>query len=486
MTSMTGVIASAFASAILVTLIGTGLFGVIIFFKPSKSPRWVGVLLTVESGILLGLFVALSSELVIPNPPISISLIGMLPLAPALAGALAAGLGLLLLYWIANRSRLKKALAGPWLIFSGLLVGMFTLLIVAVAVSPAVEEAIPFPSPSSTPPPTLVPAVESISPTLPEGFHIQATVELHTFVRPASMTLGPNGELYVGHAGGITVLEDTTGDGKHDSSYKFTSELVDPLGMTYRDGSLYVSSEGRVVRVDDPDGDYAADSLEVLYEGLPHNVYAYHSNNGLAFGPDDRLYIALGGTSDHGPENHPLGATILVTDLAGGPLEIYASGLRNPYDLAFCSDGQLYATDNGPDQVKVDDESLIYTPPDELNLVIEGADYGYPDIFGQPPAWSNSVGPIAYLPANGAVTGIVCYERDQFPHEFAGGLFITSWRASKLIYVDLQTRRGETLGEIRYFASGWQNPIDLAIDRDGSLLVLDWSLGQVFRISYVG
>ena len=235
MTSMTGVISSAFAIAIIAALIGAGLFGVIIFFKPSRSPRWVGVLLAVESGTLLILFVVLTSQLVIVSPPISLSLRGMLPLAPALTGALIGGLGLLLLYWIASGTRLKNALAGPWFIFSGLLVGMFTLLIVAVAVSSAVEEAIPLP--------TLVPAVESISPTLPEGFQIQATVELYTFIRPASMTMGPSGELYVGHAGGITVLEDATGDGKHDSSHEFTSELIDPLGMTYQDGSLYVSSE---------------------------------------------------------------------------------------------------------------------------------------------------------------------------------------------------------------------------------------------------
>lgn len=240
---MTGVISSAFAIAIIATLISTGVFGVIIFFKPSRSPKWVGILLTVESGILLILFVVLTSALVIATPPISLSLRDMLPLAPALAGTLIAGLGLLLLYWITSGIRLKNSLAGPWFIFSGLLVGMFILLIVAVAVSPAVEQAIVPPTPTSTPPPTLVPAVESISFTLPEGFQIQATVELSTFIRPASMTMGPNGELYVGHAAGITVLEDTTGDGKHNSSHEFTSELIDPLGMTYRDGSLYVSSK---------------------------------------------------------------------------------------------------------------------------------------------------------------------------------------------------------------------------------------------------
>ena len=483
---MSGVISSVFAVAIIATLISSGLLGVTIFIKPSKSPRWVGVLLVVESGILLVLFVALTSELVVPSPPISLSLREILLLAPAFAGALMAGLGLLLLYRIATGNRLKKSFAGPWSIFAVLLVGLFAVLTIGAATSSAAEQAIASPTTTATLKPTLITAVESISSTLPKGFEIQATIEMGAFIHPSSMTMGPSGELYVGDDRGITVLEDTNGDGKHDTRHELTSELIHALGMIYKDGSLFVSSEGRVLRVDDLDGDYVADSLEVLFEGLPHNVYDSHSNNGVAFGPDDRLYIAVGGTSDHGPEAHPLGGVIAVTELTGKPLEIYASGFRNPYDIAFCDDGRLYATDNGPDLVRGNDESLVYTPPDELNLVIEGADYGYPEIFGQPPAWSNSVGPIAYLPANGAVTGIVCYEGNQFPDEFTGGLFIMSWRGKKLTYVDLQTRRGQPLGEITYFASGWENPIDLVVDQDGSLLALDWFLGQIFRISYVG
>ena len=83
---MTGVISSALGIAIIATLIGTSIFGVLIFFKPSRLLRWVGALSVVESGILLILFVALTSELMIANPPISRSLRDMLPLAPALAG----------------------------------------------------------------------------------------------------------------------------------------------------------------------------------------------------------------------------------------------------------------------------------------------------------------------------------------------------------------------------------------------------------------
>jgi hypothetical protein len=51
---------------------------------------------------------------------------------------------------------------------------------------------------------------------------------------------------------------------------------------------------------------------------------------------------------------------------------IYAEGLRNAYDLAFAPNGELFATENGPDA----------DMPDELNHIREGAHYGFPWKFG--------------------------------------------------------------------------------------------------------
>jgi hypothetical protein len=47
---------------------------------------------------------------------------------------------------------------------------------------------------------------------------------------------------------------------------------------------------------------------------------------------------------------------------------VFAEGVRNAYDLAFAPDGQLFATDNGPDR----DMS------DELNWIQAGHNYGFP------------------------------------------------------------------------------------------------------------
>ena len=135
--------------------------------------------------------------------------------------------------------------------------------------------------------------------------------------------------------------------------------------------------------LEDSDLDGTVDFQRLIVDGLPSFTYDAHSNNGIAVGPDERLYITLGGTSDHGPEEPPTAGSILVSDLDGSNLQVFARGLRNPYDLTFTPPGDLIVTDNGPDS---QDHSLNWSPPDEIKLVREGGDYGYPDFFGYPPA----------------------------------------------------------------------------------------------------
>ncbi|MXW80302.1 MAG: T9SS type A sorting domain-containing protein [Gemmatimonadetes bacterium] len=118
-----------------------------------------------------------------------------------------------------------------------------------------------------------------------------------------------------------------------------------------------------------------------------------HEVNGLVVSPDNRsLFINSGSRTDHGEiqdgnrQFSDLRETALTAIVLRVPTDardlvlpndrdalrtqgfLYAEGLRNAYDLAFAPNGDLFATENGPDRDMAE----------ELNWLREGHHYGFP------------------------------------------------------------------------------------------------------------
>ena len=118
-----------------------------------------------------------------------------------------------------------------------------------------------------------------------------------------------------------------------------------------------------------------------------------HDVNGLVVSPDNRsLFINSGSRTDHGEIQDGNGAfpglreTALTAIVLRVPTDardlvlpndrdalrtagfLFAEGLRNAYDLAFAPNGDLFATENGPDRDMAE----------ELNWLREGHHYGFP------------------------------------------------------------------------------------------------------------
>lgn len=333
--------------------------------------------------------------------------------------------------------------------------------------------------------------------TVREGFEIRAYLPEGLF-RPTSIAFDSRDRLYVANRDGVVnIVEDTNGDGVGDKVKAFLVKdgLALGLAISADDKIVYVAGGGEVLMIQDTNLDGDPDDESVIIEGLPTFVYDAHSNNGLGIGPDGKLYLTLGSTSDHGPEEHPLAGSILVSELDGSELRVYARGLRNPYDLTFNSSGQLFATDNGPD---FQDQRLNWSPPDEINLVEAGKNYGYPDFFGFPPRWSNSSGPIAIFPSHSVPTGTLVYQGTQFPSEFQDKVFVTLFGPlvnpqfatvveAKVVVVTIEEASpGVTRGVVEDFASGFVAPIDVAVDSQGRLYIADYGGHQVYQVSWRG
>ncbi|MDX1567085.1 MAG: PQQ-dependent sugar dehydrogenase [Longimicrobiales bacterium] len=127
-----------------------------------------------------------------------------------------------------------------------------------------------------------------------------------------------------------------------------------------------------------PDGLSSGTPILRGLEGAP-----FHDGCRLEFGPDGFLYVTMGdaGSPEDAQDVESLNGKILKVDTDGNPAPqnpfgnpVHTYGHRNPQGLAFDGSGRLWSTEHGP--------SGLSSGYDEVNLVIRGNNYGWPEIRG--------------------------------------------------------------------------------------------------------
>lgn len=96
-----------------------------------------------------------------------------------------------------------------------------------------------------------------------------------------------------------------------------------------------------------------------------------HHGGRLEIGPDNKLYVTIGdaGNPDLAQDINSLNGKILRMEDNGSFL-IFSTGHRNPQGLAWHENGTLFEAEHGQ------------TANDEVNLIEQGKNYGYPIIEG--------------------------------------------------------------------------------------------------------
>ena len=283
------------------------------------------------------------------------------------------------------------------------------------------------------------------------------------------------------------------------------------------DGVLYVAENAKILAF--PAAEFFYESPDVAVGVIsdpliPKDAESFnHGAHYCRVSPaDNKLYVELGQ-----PYNVPPKARlaefkqwgiggIIRMDRDGSNREIYANGIRNSEGMDWNpKTHQLWFTDNQVDGMGDD------IPPGELNHATKmGQNFGFPWYGGghtrtveykseTPPA--DIVFPDVETVAHAADLGMIFYTGKMFPEKYRGAIFSTqhgSWNRTVPVGARVMVtffKPDGSLDHMEPFAEGWLNndtgeylgrPVDVAMLKDGSLLVSDDQDGAIYRISYSG
>ena len=191
--------------------------------------------------------------------------------------------------------------------------------------------------------------------------------------------LGDAAITYAQHDDRVRRLEDSDGDGKADRNYILASgfnrlEEGTGAGILVRGTDIYYSCIPKLWKLTDRDDNGVADERVVLSDGYGVRVaFRGHDMHGLVLGPDGRLYFSIGDRGYHVTTDdgrvlaNPESGAVFRCELDGSGLEVFASGLRNPQELAFNDVGDLFSVDNNSDSG--DQARIVH--------ILEGGDSGW-------------------------------------------------------------------------------------------------------------
>jgi glucose/arabinose dehydrogenase len=360
---------------------------------------------------------------------------------------------------------------------------------------------------------------------LPPGFKI----ELFAVVPDARhMAVAPSTNmLFVGtRKTTVWAVTDRNGDMVADEVKPFAPSLKFqvPNGVCWtKDGFLLVVEHNRVLNF--PAAEFFYESpdvavIEVVSQGglIPVEEESFnHGARVCRIGPDGMVYISLGQPFNVQPagkvatyEKLGIGGMVRMNAFDGSKREVFAVGIRNSVGHDFNpKDGSLWFTDNQTDGLGDD------VPPGELNRITKaGQHFGYPywngakfKVAGSPAAPdlkdmkepANAVPPQIEFPAHQAQLGMAFYTGKMFPAKYQGGIFVAahgSWNRttpSGALINFVSLKADGTADKSEVFADGWLDPttntyrgrpVDVAVMKDGSILVSDDFAGALYRISY--
>ena len=287
-------------------------------------------------------------------------------------------------------------------------------------------------------------------------------------------------------------------------------------GLLWHQGILWVtvnegSDQSGIWRVADANGDGDFDPPELI-KALKGR--GEHGPHGMVPSPDGKsIYITSGNFTDiaemdsslvpknwaedqllprrpdargHGNDRFAPGGWIARFTTDGKNFQLYASGFRNAYDIAFNDQGDLFTYDSDMEW----DFGTPWYRPTRICHVVPGAEFGWRNGSGPwPTYYEDSMPPLLEI-GPGSPTGLVSGAGAKFPEKYQRAVFAMDWTFATLYAIHLTPEGGGYHAEREELLSGAGLPLtDLTIGKDGAMYFLTGGRrteSALWRVTYTG
>jgi len=324
--------------------------------------------------------------------------------------------------------------------------------------------------------------------------------------KPRMLYTSPSGIVYVTRrdGGDVLLLEDKNKDGKFENLITVVSEFKGVHGITMKDNWMYLCNSNEVRRYPvKPDGTLNINRKETLIKDLPDG--GQHPNRTMDFGPDGMLYISVGSLCNDCKESDKETAVMLQVDPKNWSRKLYASGLRNTIGFDWHPQTkELWGVDNGGDAKGSE------WPPEEVNRIKQGADYGFPYAYGKRELDKSREDPagntkeevvkatepsVLELTAHMAPIGFTFFRgASNIPSEWSGDSLVAwhgSWNAEKPVGFKVQRIHFENGTAVRAedFLTGFLQgdsrfgrPAGITVIKEGTVYISDDASGNIYAV----
>lgn len=240
----------------------------------------------------------------------------------------------------------------------------------------------------------------------------------------------------------------------------FWEGLDKPTGLAVTEEWVWVATRDQLLRRPREGGG----DVEVVLNDMPNNG---RSNGTLTLTTQNQLIYETSGnrrSADSGK--------LWAIDIDSLAVTELATGLKGGYAHVEDDMGRIWLTEIADGSVGG------VTLPDELNLLVEGADFGWPRCYGRELAGPDCDGvrpAVAVFPAQATPTSVALSPFDE------DRLFVTLWVSGEVVEIILTPDGDNAIGEVRSFLSELGNPQHLVATQD-QLLIGVFNTGEILVI----